>query len=387
MAYVGAIETPDACLKWKEEFDLPFPVVSDADGKLFRKLTTGWVPCSILVGPDGKVLFWETEFDEAGFGLAIEKLYNKADQTQPEPVSANKSTHRSDAASTVVILGAGSGGLVAAHHLRKQLPGKHRIVLIDRSSDHLFSSSLLWLMVGQRRKEQLYKPLKSLADKGIEFHCGEVEDIDLDRKQIRTGSETFHYDHLIVSLGAQLTPETVPGFNETAFNLYDPEGCEQIHAALESFNGGTVAVFVSSMPFKCPAAPYEAALLVEAFLRRKGVRNSEIHLYSPEHQPMPMTGPGFGDAIANILKARGIHYHPLHTFEKIRPETREIVSSDGSTQPADLLIGIPPHQAPEVVRSAGLLGVSGWIHVDKHTLRTEHDGVFAIGDITSVKVA
>ncbi len=25
VAYVGAIETPDACLKWKEEFDLPFP--------------------------------------------------------------------------------------------------------------------------------------------------------------------------------------------------------------------------------------------------------------------------------------------------------------------------------------------------------------------------
>jgi hypothetical protein len=35
---------------------LPFPVVPDADGELFRQLTTGWVPCSMLVGPDGKVL-------------------------------------------------------------------------------------------------------------------------------------------------------------------------------------------------------------------------------------------------------------------------------------------------------------------------------------------
>ncbi len=222
---------------------------------------------------------------------------------------------------------------------------------------------------------------------GIEFHCDEVVNIDLDHRQVRTGTGQFDFDYLIVSLGAQLTPETVPGFNEIALNLYDPEGCEQIHAALDSFNGGTVAVFVSSMPFKCPAAPYEAALLAEAFLRKKGVREkTEIHLYTPEHQPMPMTGPEFGNAIANILSARGIHYHPLHTFEKLRPETREIMSSDGSTQQADLLIGVPPHQAPEVVRSAGLLGVSGWIHVDKHTLRTEYDGVFAIGDITSVRL-
>ncbi len=387
MVYVGAFETPDACKKWTEEFDLPFPVISDGDGVLFQKLTTGWVPCSMLLGSDGKVLFWETEFDEAGFGAAVEKLYSEADQKQPEPASKATRLAGSSEAATVVILGAGAGGLVAAHHLRKRLPEKHRVVLVDRSSDHLFSSSLLWLMVGQRQKEQLYKPLTRLADKGIEFHCDEIVKIDLEQRRVQTGAEQIDFDYLIVSLGAQLAPETVPGFDEIAMNLYDPEGCEKIHSALDSFNGGTVAVFIPSMPFKCPAAPYEAALLAESFLRKKGVRDkTEIHLYTPEHQPMPMTGPEFGDAIANMLGARDIHYHPLHTFEKLRPETREIVSSDGKAQQADLLIGIPPHRAPEVVREAGLLGVSGWIHVDKNTLRTEHEGVFAVGDITNVRL-
>lgn len=41
--------------------------------------------------------------------------------------------------------------------------------------------------------------------------------------------------------------------------------------------------------------------------------------------------------------------------------------------------------APEVIRSSGLLGPSGWIHVDAQTLCTSHDGVFAIGDVTSIK--
>jgi hypothetical protein len=48
----------------------------------------------------------------------------------------------------------------------------------------------------------------------------------------------------------------------------------------------------------------------------------------------------------------------------IRPETSEVVASDGRSQKIDLLIGIPPHQAPEVVRSSEPLGVSGFIHAD-----------------------
>ncbi|MCP4196757.1 MAG: FAD-dependent oxidoreductase [Proteobacteria bacterium] len=389
MVYLGAFETPDACRKWKNEFDLPFPVVSDAQGGLFQKLTTGWVPCSILVGSDGKVVFWETEFDEAGFSTAIENLYRKQEQAEPEPVSAKRSIQRTgpSEAATIVILGGGAGGIVAAHHLRRSLSKSHRIVVIDRSSDHLFASSLLWLMVGARQQEKIRRPLERLAAKGIEFHQGEVAEIDLVDRQVQTDTQRFDYDYLIVTLGAELAPHTVPGFDEIAYNLYDPKGCEQIHAALEKFEGGTVGVFVSSMPFKCPAAPYEAALLVDAYLRQKGVRDkSEIHLFTPEHQPMPMTGTELGKAITEMLGAHGIHYHPLFTFEKLRPETREIVSSDGSSQQVDLLIGVPPHHAPDVVRSAGLLGVSGWIHVDQNTLRTPHDGVFAIGDITNIRL-
>jgi sulfide:quinone oxidoreductase len=38
------------------------------------------------------------------------------------------------------------------------------------------------------------------------------------------------------------------------------------------------------------------------------------------------------------------------------------------------------------VREAGLAGESGWIPVDRETLATRHEGVYAIGDITTVPV-
>jgi sulfide:quinone oxidoreductase len=260
-------------------------------------------------------------------------------------------------------------------------------VLIDRSPDHVFSSSLLWLMVGQRQDHQIRRPLARLAKTGVEFHRDEIEEIDLGRKVVRTRSNTCDFDYLIVSLGAQLAPDTIAGFDDIAYNLYDLEGSKKIHAALKAFSGGSIGVFIPSMPFKCPAAPYEAAFLVEAFCRTRGIRGkTEIHLFTPEHQPMPVAGPVVGDAITGMLRGRGIQYRPLYTFEELRPERREIVASNGSATQVDLLLGVPPHRAPAVVRSSGLLGVSGWIHADPQTLRTEHEGVFAIGDITSIRL-
>ena len=282
---------------------------------------------------------------------------------------------------TLVLIGGGGWWLAPAVTGGAEMLPRVGPVLV------LFASALLWLMVGRRTEAQIQRPLERLARKGIEFHQDVIQEIDLDGRQVRTGSETFDFDHLVVSLGAQLVPEMVEGFDAMALNLYELEGCKRIHAALETFTGGTLGVLVSSFPFKCPAAPYEAAMLAEAFLRKKGVRDrTEIHVYTPEHQPMPMAGPEFGNAIAGMLEARGIHLHLLYTFEKLLPATREIKSSGGAPEKVDLLIGVPPHLAPEVVRSSGLLGVAGWIDVDKNTLRTEHDGVYAIGDIANIRL-
>jgi NADPH-dependent 2,4-dienoyl-CoA reductase/sulfur reductase-like enzyme len=39
-----------------------------------------------------------------------------------------------------------------------------------------------------------------------------------------------------------------------------------------------------------------------------------------------------------------------------------------------------------VVRSSPLLGVSGFIHADPRTLQTDHDDVFAIGDVATIRL-
>ncbi|MGH2883936.1 MAG: FAD-dependent oxidoreductase [Solirubrobacteraceae bacterium] len=381
VVYVGALEAEDACRAWKEEYQLEFPVVADSDGALFRAFTNGWVPWSVLISPAGKVIFSENEFDESGFSAAIGRMYQ-------QPTAERLATRRAvGSAGGTVILGGGTGGLVAACELRRRVPAGHRVVLVDRAAVHTYQPSLLWQMVGRRRPEQFRRSLNCLDEKGVEFRNAEVEELDLDNKVVRTASGDLDYDSLIVSLGAQLAPETVPGFEQMAYNLYDAGGCAQLHAALEALREGTIGILITAMPYKCPAAPYEAAFLAESFVRKKGIRrNVEIHLFTPEHTPMPVAPPAIGDSIADTLAARGIHYHPLFTFKELRPETSEVVASDGRSHRIDLLIGIPPHRAPEVVRSSALLGVSGFIHVDARTLQSDHDDVFAIGDVVTIKL-
>jgi sulfide:quinone oxidoreductase len=44
---------------------------------------------------------------------------------------------------TVVILGGGVGGMIAANQLRKRLAPDHRVVLVERNADHAFAPSFL----------------------------------------------------------------------------------------------------------------------------------------------------------------------------------------------------------------------------------------------------
>ena len=358
-------------------------MISDGDGTLFRALTNGWVPWSILIGPDGKVVFSENEFDESGFAIAIEQMYEE------RPALAKPATRRAvGSAGCTVVLGGGTGGLVAARELRHRLPDDHRVVLVDRAVEHVYQPSLLWQMVGERRPSQFSRPLRRIEKKGVEFRHTEVQALDLDNRVVVTASGDLDYESLVVSLGAQLAPEAVAGCDEMAYNLYSSEGCAQIHAALEDLTEGVVAVLIPELPYKCPAAPYEAAFLAESFIRRKGIRrNVEIHLFTPEHTPMPVAPAALGDSIADMLAARGIHYHPLFTFQELRPGTREVVASDGQAHRVDLLMVVPPHRAPEVVRSSPLLGVSGFVHADPRTLQTDYEDVYAIGDVATIKLS
>jgi sulfide:quinone oxidoreductase len=286
---------------------------------------------------------------------------------------------------TIVILGGGVGGVVAARELRKRLPRQHRVVLVDRERDHLFAPSLLWLMVGLRDAVSIKRPLKRLERKGIEVRLGEVEKIDPETRRVTVAGVTLEADYLIVTLGAELAPETVPGLQDAGHNFYTQAGAEGLRAALESTRKGRIVVLTAAPAYKCPAAPYEAALLIDADLRKRGLRDAvTVDVYAAEPGPMGVAGPEMSSAVKQLLEAKGIPYHPEHQVKTVDAVARRLEFANGAQADFDLLAYVPPHRAPRVVRESGLASESGWISVDRHTLETRFAGVHAIGDVVSI---
>ncbi len=192
----------------------------------------------------------------------------------------------------------------------------------------------------------------------------------------------------MVSLGAELAPQLLAGFTDAARNVYTLDGAAAAGADLRRFEGGRVVVLVSRLPYKCPAAPYETAFLTEARLRRRGVGGrSSIDVYTPEPYPMPTAGPVLGEALAGMLAARGVGFHPGSTTDHVDPERKELVLAGGERVGYDLLLGVPPHRPPQLVAQGALGGDTGFVTVDPATLQTSAEGVFAIGDVTAIPIA
>jgi sulfide:quinone oxidoreductase len=240
--------------------------------------------------------------------------------------------------------------------------------------------------VGQRQPEQIQRSLHLLRRRGIEVVTGEVTALDPQAKRIRVNGTDLTGDAVIISLGADLDPDAIPGLAAAGHNLYSLAGASAIGPALKDFRGGRLVVLTAAPAYKCPAAPYEAAMLLQDHLRRRKGDSGTVDMYAAEAGPMGTAGPDVSAAVRGMVEAREIGYHPDHQIETVDSAARKLHFRHGSRAAYDLLIYVPPHRAPAVVQHAGLVGASGWVPVHAHSLRTEVPGVFAIGDVTGIPI-
>jgi len=96
---------------------------------------------------------------------------------------------------------------------------------------------------------------------------------------------------------------------------------------------------------------------------------------------VPVAGPYAGYSVAAELAARDIGFHPRVQVEAVEAGALKFA---GETVKHDLAVVIPPHHPPEVIAASGLAGPSGWIPVDRATLRARDSNVYAIGDNTAI---
>lgn len=283
----------------------------------------------------------------------------------------------------VLILGGGFGGIASARRLRQSLDERDEVILVDRREHFMVGFRKTWALTGQSTLEAGRRPLDSLTGLGIRVLRDPVTRIDPNERSAWVADQHIQADALIIALGAELAPEAIPGFQEHAYNVYDPQDIPRAHQAVNDFAGGKLLIGVFGVPYKCPPAPYEMALLLSDSFRTRGLRVN-IEVFTPQPVSMPILGQVGCDVIESRLADKGITFLPERKATAV--EAGEVVFAR-ERRPYGLLLGIPPHRAPAVVRESGLVGDSGWVSVHPRSLETQFPGVYAIGDVVQIMMA
>lgn len=280
----------------------------------------------------------------------------------------------------IVVLGGGSGGIVAATKLGRALGAGHDVILIDRRADHIFMPGFLFMMVGQRRPEDIMRKLKNLERRNVKVLQAEILGIDPASQQVVLDGTRIPYDYLIISLGMRTAPELIPGFTESAHHAWEIEAVLRLQSTLESFTGGRILVGVPRGPYRCPPAPYEAQWMLDSYFRKRGLRDHvAIEFFTRDPEPAGEAhDPGvWMDAQS---KKRKIKQHYEFVAQSIDPDSKTVMGLYGYKLSYDLLFMIPPHRPAQVLIDSSLADTEAGIRVDYDSLATKWDNVYAIGD-------
>lgn len=283
----------------------------------------------------------------------------------------------------VLILGGGFGGIATAHRLKQKLASEDEVILVDRRDYFMVGFRKSWALVGESPLEAGQRSLDGLARLGVRVMHDPVTRIDPGARAATMGDQRIGADALVVALGAELAPEAIPGFQQYAYNVYDAQDIPRAARALREFQGGRLLIGIFGAPYKCPPAPYEMALLINDSFKARGVR-ANIEVFTPQPMSLPILGQVGCDLIESRLADRGINFFPNHKATAV--EAGEVLFAE-KRRPYDLLLGVPPHRPPTVVRESGLVGDSGWVSVNPRTLETQFPGVYAIGDVVQIMLA
>src|SRR5438034_45516 len=147
------------------------------------------------------------------------------------PVATRPATGRP----TVVIVGAGFGGLRAARALRK---APVNVVLVDRHNYHLFQPLLYQVATAGLEPEEIARPVRAILRRqsNAEFRMTEVTGLDAGGKRIDTTDGPIAYDYLILAVGGQTNYFGLESVPRHGFGLKDiPEAIRIRNHVLHAF--------------------------------------------------------------------------------------------------------------------------------------------------------
>jgi NADH:ubiquinone reductase (H+-translocating) len=297
----------------------------------------------------------------------------------------------------ILILGAGFGGMAAALRLDEQLGGRSdtSVLVVDRDSALLFTP-LLWTVAdGRADPNDVVVPIRAFQ-RGRAFHLlhASVEEIDLDRREVRTSAGTRPFDYLVIALGSVTAVPALPGLRERAWRFHTPadamelrnhliDALENAHHTVDAQERREWLTFVVGGGGDTGV---ELAATIRNFLQFGLLaeypwladERPRVVVVGRAQRLVPMSSPTTSAAVERVLREEGVE---VWTDVAIEGATEREVQTSRGAIPARTLFWAAGITAPSVVRDLPVEHArNGAVLVDE-TLRVPgRPEVFVVGD-------
>jgi NADH dehydrogenase FAD-containing subunit len=291
----------------------------------------------------------------------------------------------------VVVLGGGFGGLEAAFSIRSRLGDRVEVELISDRDTFLFKPNLIYVPFGLK-PDRLLTPINAVCkNRGVIYINAAVTEIDLLHHTVRADGQWIGYDYLIVATGPGTRRNEIPGFDENARTVWNPDKASQLHEGFQQLLETARAKQRNRVLFLVPpnnrySPPiYELALMLDTWLRQKKARNqTKIALATFEQNYIQDFGPRLDFHMTEEFARRDIDGHKKLAVEHVHGATAAFAS--GTQLRFDLLVSMPPHSGTSSF--PGLpCDERGFIRTDLATRKVLGcENVFAVGDVADFPV-
>ncbi|MGG3561077.1 FAD/NAD(P)-binding oxidoreductase [Neobacillus rhizosphaerae] len=291
----------------------------------------------------------------------------------------------------VVVIGGGSGGMMVANRLARQLGDKVRngeveITLISNTEKHIYQPGYMFIAFNEKAPEHFIRKQETLAHRTVQVVYDEVTKIDPEKQKVVSAKYQYLYDYLVIATGSHPDLDSVQGLREGSQNFYTLDGAIKLRDTLAQMEEGKILITVD-VPHKCPAAPLEMALMLDDYFRKRGNRDKiEIKYTYPIgriHSLQPVA-----DWACPTFEKRNILSETFFNLEEVDPKRKVAITMDGTEHSYDLLLSIPAHTGAKVILDSKLGDESGFIPTDRYTLKMiGSDNIYVIGDATNLPIS
>lgn len=288
---------------------------------------------------------------------------------------------------SVLILGGGFAGVVAAESLAKRLGRDHQITLISRHREFVFYPSLVKLAFGQVEVSDITYSLRdAMLDRRVKFIEAEVAYPDPDNNCVVVPHGEVQgnvpYDYLLFALGRRLAPEEVHGFYQHSHHLLTVNAALKFREALKDFHRGH-AVLGYCQDARLAVPVYETAFALDRLLKERGERaDVKITIVAPEHLSGQLGGDEVVPALEQALADHQIEFVSGFPVNRITEKT--IFSSTDKQLDYDLLMLVPPFTGPGEAQYTGITDPNGYVRVDRHMRVPGAHRIYAAGDCVNL---